>query len=168
MTKQSFTSASANKLLKKLKDDKLMLLSQESEDCTYECFKDEEPEIPDYDYEETSRQIRVIDDKERKIRHAIHEFNMNTTLDGTNMTIDEALILLAQMFKEHNRLDRLRKKNPVTRVGANYLKGTIEFQYANYNVKQVREDYKKLEDEIYDLQLKIDNCNQTKPFEVEL
>ncbi len=168
MAKQSFTSASANKLLKKLADDKMMLLKQESEDCTYRCYKNEEPEIPEYDYDKTSSQLREIDKKERKIRHAIHKFNMTTTLDDTNMTIDEALILLAQMSNEHMRLARLRKKNPVTRLGASYLKDSIEFEYANYNVKQTREDYKKLEDEIYDLQLKIDTCNQTIPFEVEL
>ncbi len=168
MAKQSFTSASANKLLKKLADDRAMLLSQEAEDCTYKCFKDEDPEIPEYDYEETTKQIEEIYEKERKIRHAIHQFNMTATLEGTNTTVDEALIMLAQMSRKYARLERLRIKKPVTRLGAAYLKSSVEFEYANFNVKQTRKDCKKLESEIFDLQLKIDNCNQTKSFEIDL
>lgn len=55
MTKM--TSAYANKMLRKLNEDKEFWKSKESEGCLYVAALDEEPVIPEYDYEEVSKNI---------------------------------------------------------------------------------------------------------------
>ena len=52
MTKM--TSAYANKILRKLNEDKEFWRSKEKEGCLYVAALDEEPVIPEYDYEEVA------------------------------------------------------------------------------------------------------------------
>ena len=55
MTKM--TSAYANKVLRKLNDDKDFWLTKEKEGYLYVAAVDEEPVIPEYDYKEVSGNI---------------------------------------------------------------------------------------------------------------
>ena len=59
MTKM--TSAYANKMLRKLNEDKGFWLSKEKEGYLYVAALDEEPVIPEYDYEEVSKNVSEID-----------------------------------------------------------------------------------------------------------
>ena len=73
MTKM--TSAYANKMLRKLNEDKGFWLSKEKEGYLYVAALDEEPVIPEYDYEEVSKNVSEIDAKIVKIKHAINVTN---------------------------------------------------------------------------------------------
>ena len=61
------TSAYANKVLKKLTEDKEYWLKKENDGSTYVAAVDEEPVIPDYDYSTVAAEIEAIDDKIMKI-----------------------------------------------------------------------------------------------------
>ena len=65
------TSAYANKVLKKLTEDKEYWLKKENDGSTYVAAVDEEPVIPDYDYSTVAAEIEAIDDKIMKIKHAL-------------------------------------------------------------------------------------------------
>lgn len=168
MAIKTFTSASANKFIRAKQDEKDHLLSAESDTCTYVQAQDEEPDPPAYDYGETRRSIDEIDRQVRLVRHALHRFNMETRLEGSDMTIDEALIAMAQLSAKRRRLDTLRSTLPKRRESYRYGSLLAEYRYANYDVERAQEDYLQVLEAIDDLQLKIDLCNQTLTFDVDL
>ena len=102
-----FTSASANKYLRRLQDEKDRLLRNEQEVSTYVLAEGEAAEPPAYDYGATRERVAEIDGQARAIRHALHRFNMQTILPERGITIDEALILLAQLSGRKDRLARI-------------------------------------------------------------
>ena len=61
MTKM--TSAYANKMLRKLNEDKEYWRSKELAGYVYVAALDEEPVIPEYDYKEVAKNIEEIDEK---------------------------------------------------------------------------------------------------------
>ena len=165
-----FTSASANKYLRKLQDEKTRLLHTEHGVCTYELSEGEETEPPSYDYEATRARIVEIDDRARAIRNALHSFNMRTVLPTSGITIDEALILLAQLSMNKERLSSLASRQPKERIRERYFgsgSGAVEYRYANYDVARAEADYYAVADRIADLQLELDLVNQTKSFAVD-
>lgn len=166
-----FTSASANKYLRKLQDEKDRLLSNEREVSTYVLCEGEESDPPKYDYFETRKRIDEIDAQTLAIRHALHEFNMQTVLPQSKKSIDEALIYLAQLSAKKSRVSSLASHLPKERMrerlfGSN--NGSIEYRYANYDVAEAESDYQVLIDEISTLQLELDLVNQTKTFTVTI
>ena len=102
-----FTSASANKYLRRLQDEKDRLLRTEQEVSTYVLAEGEAAEPPAYDYGAVREKVAQIDGQARAIRHALHRFNMQTVLPERGITIDEALILLAQLSGRKDRLNSL-------------------------------------------------------------
>lgn len=164
-----FTSASASKYLKRLQDEKDRILRIENETSTYIVADGEEPDPPQYDYAATRVAISEIDDKMRAIRHALHQFNMTTVLPESGMSIDEALIALAQMGNAQSRIRSLSTQQKKARLRDRYYgssSGPVEYRFANYDVAEAESDYRKLSDEISALQLEIDLANQTKLFTV--
>ena len=105
------TSAYANKVLKKLTEDKEYWLKKENDGSTYVAAVDEEPVIPDYDYSTVAAEIEAIDDRIMKIKHAINVNNVTNRIEvgDAGMTIDEILVRMAQLNKRKSFLDTLRK-----------------------------------------------------------
>lgn len=167
-----FTSASANKYLRRLQDEKDRLLRNEQEVSTYVLAEGEAAEPPAYDYGATRERVAEIDGQARAIRHALHRFNMQTILPERGITIDEALILLAQLSGRKDRLNGLASRQPKERLTGRYFGssngGPIEYRYANYDVVRAEADYRAVADEIAALQLELDLVNQTEVFSVEL
>lgn len=167
MTK-TFTSASANKHLRMLDEEKNHLLDLEREVSTYTRAVGEAEEPPAYSYEETRAKVAAIDDECRVIRHALHLFNATCELPS-GITIDEALIKLAQLSRLRETLFELRGNREKERVSSSFARSElIEYRYANYDVAKAGEDYAEVLRQIQDLQLEIDLANQTRTFEVEL
>lgn len=166
-----FTSASANKYLRRLQDEKDRLLRTEKEVSTYVLAEGEEAEPPVYDYRATRENVAQIDEQMRAIRHALHRFNMQTVLPKRGITIDEALILLAQLSGRKERLNALASQQPKERMSSRYFGsggGHIEYRYANYDIARAETDYRAVADEVAALQLELDLVNQTEAFSVEL
>jgi len=86
-----YTSAQANKLLKKLNDEYSALLDKEqrSRDFRAAMGEDVESVRPAYDYAETQARLAELEGKIRALKHAINCFNMTHFVDGFEMTIDE-------------------------------------------------------------------------------
>lgn len=171
-----FTSASAHKYLKKLEDEKSFILKREAQSSTYRLAVGEEAEPPVYDYAATRDKVDELDAKVLKLRHAIHSFNAVTVLPKAGMTIDEALIAMAQLNGKLFRLATLKDTPPKERAGAGYGFGrtmgydsrTVEYVYANYDHAPVEADYEAVGDQITAIQLELDLVNQTKTFEIDL
>ena len=167
---KTFTSASAAKYLKALQDEKDHVLSRERTACTYTLAAGEEAEPPEYDYEGTRREVARIDAQMRTLRHALHLFNATEVLPESGVTVDEALILLAQLNNEKGRLATMRSRQKRERAGHGmyFRSEAVEYTYANYDVAKAGEDYLAVSDRISALQLEIDLCNQTRTFEADL
>ncbi|WP_167955838.1 hypothetical protein [Anaerosporobacter faecicola] len=167
---KELTSAAANKWIRSLEDEKSYYLSLEDTASVYVLADGEEVEKPDYDYEQVSEAIAKIDEKIRKIRHAVNVFNATTVLEEIQITIDEALVKMAQLNIRKNKLDSMRRRLPKERVNPMLSRGKsfVEYEYTNYDNKKVLEDYKEFSKEIMNIQLALDKCNQTTTFSIEL
>lgn len=168
--KKTFTSASANKQIRVYEEEKEHVLRNESEVCTYVLAVDEEGEAPEYDYAAVREKIAELDTKVRKLRCALHAFNVETVLPNSGISIDEALVLLAQLNGERHRLSDLRSALPKKRLSANYypINKAVEYEYANYDIECAEADFQEASERIRQLQMEIDYANQTVQFEVDL
>lgn len=161
------TSAGANKLLRKLEDDKRFLLAQEASASTYVVTEGAEAVIPAYDYKKTAQGLETIEAQVRKIKHALNIFNSTTTLDGLDITIDEALVKMAQLNQRKSTLDSMRcrlEKERVTNFGRSNV---VEYTCINYDLAEIQADYQSISQQIMDIQLALDLTNQTKTFELK-
>ena len=165
------TSAYANKVLRMLTEDKEYWRRKENEGCTYVAAIDEEPVIPDYDYEKVAAEITAIDEKILKIKHAININNATNkvAVGDAEMTIDEILVKMAQLSKRKAVRDNLRKREPKTKVNSGLYssrKTAPEYEYVNYDIELVKKEYERIDAEIAAMQIALDKYNQTFEFEV--
>ena len=98
------TSAYANKVLRKLQEDKDFWLSKEREGHVYIAALDEELVIPDYDYRTVADNIKEIDQKIVEIKHAINRVNVTNllTVGEEKMTVDAILVKKEYEIMVHN------------------------------------------------------------------
>ena len=91
-----YTSAEANKLLKKLNDVHQARLYEEEQCSTFLAAMGEEPESlrPEYDYAAAQEKLRELEEKIMTVKHALNLFNTTHTVPGFSMTIDRALVYL--------------------------------------------------------------------------
>ena len=160
------TSAEANKLLKKLEENKRKILTEESESKTFHCAISESPSIlsPHYIFSETQQVIEIINNQIIKLKHAINYFNVNTVVCD-NLTIDQILVKMPMLQKEREKLRVMamtpsRKRCPING-------SVIDYIYTNYDPDEVTDALAKVDDEITKLQLELDKVNTTVTFEVE-
>jgi len=170
---EKMTSAYANKLLRKLSEDKNYLLTKENEGQTYVAALDEEPLIPEYDYSEVASSIAAIDEKIINIKHAINLSNATNLVDvgGSKYSVDMILVRMAQLNKRKEVLDKMRKRQPKARINSGLLiskKTAPEYQYINYDLELVKAEYDRIDAEISAMQLALDKYNQTVEFEVDI
>lgn len=171
MTKM--TSAYANKVLKKLNEDKCFWCSREKEDSTYVAALDEEPMVPDYNYEEVARNIADIDAQIVKIKHAINVTNCTNEImvGDTKMTVDTILVRMAQLNKRKSILDTMRKQQPKSRISSGFYssrKTSPEYQYINYDLDLIKKEYEQVDAEVSAMQIALDKYNQTVEFDVDI
>ena len=165
------TSAYANKWIKSLEEEKAFLVNKEAESNTYIAAVNEEPMIPDYDYAEVAAAIEQLDEKIASLKHALNLANATArvSVNGTEMSVDKILIRMAQLNKRKSILDAMRKQLPKTRVDQRYTSRTVpEYQYINYDLELIRQEYDRISRLLMDLQMALDLHNQTVQFEVDL
>ena len=161
------TSAGANKMLRKLEDDKRFLLAQEASAATYVVTEGAEAVIPAYDYRKTAQELENIEAQVRIIKHALNIFNSTTILDNLGITIDEALVKMALLNQRKSTLDIMRcrlEKERITNFGRSNV---VEYTCINYDLAEIQADYQAISQQIMDIQLALDLTNQTKVFELE-
>lgn len=147
----NYTSAQANKLLKKLNDEYTALLDKETRSRDFRAAMGEDVESvrPVYDYAETQIRLAELEAKIRKLKHAINIFNATQTVDSFDMTIDELLVYIPQLTKRKSKLlemkSRLPKERVEERTAASPASSTTPT--ANYDIAAVEADYEKAADE---------------------
>lgn len=164
-----YTSAQANKLLKKLNDEYSALLDKEQRSCNFRAAMGEDVESvrPAYDYAETQASLAELEEKNRRLKHAINCFNTTHFVDGFDMTIDEMLVYIPQLTRRKNKLLEMKSRLPKERVEEQYGRQSniIDYTYTNYDLAAVEADYEKTSDELSRAQLALDTVNQRDSFE---
>ena len=164
-----YTSAQANKLLKKLNDEYSALLDKEqrSRDFRAAMGEDIESVRPAYDYAKTQARREELEGTIRRLKHAINRFNTTQVVDGFGITIDEMLVYIPQLTKRKSKLLEMKSRLPKERVEEQYGRQSniIDYTYANYDLAAVEADYEKTSDELSRAQLALDTVNQRDSFE---
>ena len=172
-TMSKMTSALANKMIRKLNEDKEFWLQKEREASTFVASVDEEPVIPEYDYSEVAAKIDEIDAEVTTIRHAINVNNCANLVQvgDAEMTVDTILVKMAQLNARKNILDRMRKQLPKCRVDDNVFssrKSFVEYRYVNYDLERVQKDFDEVSKLLFEMQLKLDEHNQNAVFDIDI
>ena len=113
------TSAMAAKYLRKLNEEHDALLQKEKKSDTFTASVQEKIEDvrPEYDYAAVQLQLRDLEDRIRKIKHSINQFNLTQIVPEFNMTIDQMLVYIPQLilgysgFEIRNMESVYEKKN---------------------------------------------------------
>ena len=163
------TSSAINKKIRNLEDEKQLLLGKEKQSCTYIQTEGYVPIIPHYDFAETETKLMEIDEQVRKLKHALNKMNSTTKLKNFDMTIDEALVYMAQLNKRKDTLDEFRQRMPAKRIkshGYGESSNLVEYEKVNYDITAVSAKYLEIQDVVNRLQMDIDYINQTVEIEI--
>ena len=169
-----YTSAEANKLLKRLMDEEYALIQQESMRYTFIAATVENIEDvrPVYDFAATQKKIDEYDAAIREVKHAINRFNTTTTVPEFDMKIDEMLVYLPQLKRQKDKLATMFKRLPKNRKGHGYgekASNFIEYEYANYDIEAAKKLYEEVSDRLVKAQLWLDKVNNDlKEIELEI
>ena len=169
---QKMTSAYANKMIKSLEEDKAFWVNKEAASSTYVASINEEPVVPEYDYQEVAAAIAELDEKIAIIKHALNVSNATAKVPvgDREMSIDTILIRMAQLNKRKAVLDQMRKQLPKAREEQAYMSRNAvpEYRYINYDLELVKGEYEAVSNTIMEMQMALDKYNQTVQFEVEI
>lgn len=170
--KYTVTSAEASKMLKKVLEEKNIVLAGERQSCVFNASLGEDVESvrPAYDYEETQNALEAYNRKIRILKHAISCFNSTQVVGGTGMTIDQILVYIPQLTEMRDRLFNMQNRLPKQRtsVGGIGSNTVIDYRYTNYSVDKAKEDYVRVSDELRMVQTALDVVNTTVKMEIEL
>lgn len=164
------TSAEANKLLRKLHDDHSALERMETESRTFVAATTEKLEDarPEYDYTAVQEKLAELEDKARRVKHAINLFNISQAIDGSGMTIDQALVYIPQLSERKRKLAIMRAAQKKKRNESMKSSNLIEYTYTNYDIEQAEADYQSASDELARVQNALDLINSTVQFEIDI
>ncbi len=154
------------KYIKELESRKDVLLEREQRDRSFVYIDENSKIVPEYSYEETRRQVDELDAKIRYLRHILSVANCNVMVEGFDISIGEALVLLAQSQNKCRILSSMASRQQKTQQTS--YSGKMEVTECNYDVEQVRKDYEDLRLEINKLQVAIDKANLTNVVDVDL
>lgn len=170
--KYTVTSAEASKMLKKILEEKNLVLANERQSCVFNASLGEDVESvrPAYSYKETQNALEAFDCKIRILKHAINCFNASQVVNDTGMTIDQVLVYIPQLTEMRSRLYEMQNRLPKQRtsVGGIGSNTVIDYRYTNYSVEKSKEDYTRVSDELRRIQTALDVVNTTVTMEFEL
>ena len=89
-------------------------------------------------------------------------------IEEFDMTIDEMLVYIPQLTKRKAKLQTMKNRLPKARCSNNYNKNIIDYEYINYSLDEVREDFDKVSDELARAQIALDTVNNTVEFELDV
>lgn len=166
-----YTSAEAAKLLRKLNDEYTSLLGKESRTSSFLAAMGEDVESvrPKYDYSEVQRELADLENRVRKVKHALNVFNTITVVPEFGITIDEMLVLIPQLTKRKAKLYEMKSALPKAREEVRYSRNTnvIDYRYANYDIEKAQRDYDAVSDELSRAQTALDLLNNTVTLEID-
>ena len=160
-------SDTASKLIKNLQSEIDMLLQAEKRDCTYSHSPSETPVIPEYSFAATQAKLEDLRGKIAALRHAVNRFNVETRIQGFDITVDEALGRMSRLNDEKRRLARLAAIPEAAR-SREYGSKEPDLIHRNFNSDEVQAAYKETCDQLMRIQQAINVANLTVEFDVAI
>ena len=159
------TSAEAKKMIERLEDSKAKLQEMEQNNKVFNAAVGEDVEKlrPDYSFKDVQKEIDSLDREIMRVKHCLNEFNASTEVLN-DLTIDQVLIRLPQLQARKRKYDIMRKYPAKRRAGI--TGSVIDYVYTNYIPEEADAEYRKVDEEITDLQLALDQINNTYSFEI--
>ena len=148
------------KEIKRLEEEKDSWTTHERNNCRVSYMVGEDPILPNYDYAETSGALLEYDDRIRKLKRLLAYANATTIVEGFGMTINEALIYLAQLNAKVRRYDYLISFQKLTRKTVG-IDGKIEYTKILYDQEDAGRKLEEAKSEVIQLQMAIDRTNLT-------
>lgn len=165
-----YTSAEANKLLKRIEQQIRDLRMREHRRAHFKVAAGEDAESlrPEYDFRETQSQLETLEKTVRAIKHQINIFNLTHTLPGfDDITIDQALIYIPQLTQRVNKLQDMAASLPKERIES--VRNTfVDYTVANYDIDAAEKAYEEVQEKLAKLQLALDAVNNTETMEIEI
>ncbi|MCI8403224.1 MAG: hypothetical protein HFI38_14225 [Lachnospiraceae bacterium] len=166
-----YTSSEANKLLRRLNEERDTLLMMEQKSSVFLAAMGEDPESvrPEYDFEKVRKTLEELDRKIRIVKHAVNRFNLEHQVAGFEMTIDQMLIYIPQLTGRKQKLAMMKNRLPKQReMGQSYGRtgNIIDYSYANYDIKAAEAAYEAVADELARAQTALDVLNNTETMEI--
>lgn len=165
-----YTSAQAGKLLKKLNDERASIILREDNSKEFIAASGEDLDSirPDYNFDETQRELREVEAKIRKLKHALNVFNSTTIIPEFGITIDEMLVYIPQLTSRKAKLAIMKDRLPKVREQMRTGLSTPDYRYLNYEVKEATVEYNKISDILSRAQNALDAINMSKTLEIDL
>lgn len=165
-----YTSAEAAKILRQLNEDYSSVLNMEAESCSFIAAVSEDIETvrPEYDFMGTQQKLAELEEKIRKVKHALNVFNTTRIIPGFNMTVDEMLVYIPQLTRKKAKLAGMKDRLPKVRQNSNFRTNIIDYSYANYDIKAAEAEYIKISDTLSKAQLALDTLNSTETMEIDI
>lgn len=166
-----YTSAEAAKILRQLNEDYSALLRMESQSMDFVAALNEDIESvrPEYNYAETQKKLTELEDKIRKVKHAINVFNTTHTVPGFDMTIDRMLIYLPQLSQRKDKLYMMKNRLPKVREKSHYSgSNIIDYRIVNYDIASAEADYNEIAALLSKAQTALDVVNTTETMDIDI
>lgn len=165
-----YTSAEAAKILRQLNEDYSSVLNMEAESCSFIAAVSEDIETvrPEYDFMGTQQKLAELEEKIRRVKHALNVFNTTRIIPEFNMTVDEMLVYIPQLTRKKAKLAGMKDRLPKVRQNSNFRTNIIDYSYANYDIKAAEAEYIKISDTLSKAQLALDTLNSTETMEIDI
>ena len=155
----TYTSAQAAKLLRRLNDEYAAMLEREALSREFNAAVGENVDA--------QAAQRELEEKIRKLKHALNLFNATHVIPEFGITIDEMLVYIPQLTKRKSKLAEMKSKLPKYRVAElGRISNIIDYTYLNYDLSEVEADYARVSDELANAQLALDAINNRDTLEL--